>query len=150
MLLKNRFTFRGACGRILLTAATRRKKGVIMKDHESEEMYLETILVLKGERPAVRSIDIAEKLGYAKSSVSRGVNLLQDRGYIKIGDDGFIDFTEKGEQKADLIYNRHNVLTKLLMELGADASVAEANACRIEHVIDDEVFELIKMHVESK
>lgn len=113
-------------------------------------MYLETILVLKGARPAVRSIDIAEKLGYAKSSVSRGVNLLQDRGYIKIGDDGFIDFTEKGEQKANLIYNRHNVLTKLLVELGADASVAEANACRIEHVIDDEVFELIKKHVEGK
>lgn len=121
-----------------------------MKDHESEEMYLETILVLKGERPAVRSIDIAERLGYAKSSVSRGVNLLQDRGYIKIGDDGFIDFTEKGAEKAEHIYTRHNVLTKLLMELGAKQETAEANACRIEHVIDDEVFELIKKHVENK
>lgn len=120
-----------------------------MKDHESEEMYLETILVLKGVRPAVRSIDIAEKLGYAKSSVSRGVNLLQDRGYIKIGDDGFIEFTDVGAKKARYIYERHNVLTALLIDLGATREVAEANACRIEHVIDDEVFELIKKRVEG-
>lgn len=118
-----------------------------MKDHESQEMYLETILVLKTERPAVRSIDIAEKLGYAKSSVSRGVSLLQDRGYIRVGDDGFIDFTTEGEQKAKDIYDRHNVLTKLLMSMGASEELAETNACRIEHVIDNEVFELIKRHV---
>lgn len=121
-----------------------------MRDRESEEMYLETILVLKSVRPAVRSIDIAEKLGYAKSSVSRGVNLLQDRGYINIGGDGFIEFTERGEEKARRIYARHNVLTELLMEMGAAREVAEANACRIEHVIDDEVFELIKKRMEGK
>lgn len=120
-----------------------------MKDHESEEMYLETILVLKSERPAVRSIDIAEKLGYAKSSVSRGVSLLQDRGYIKVGDDGFIDFTEKGQQKANGIYERHNILTQFFMNIGADEALAESNACRIEHVIDDRIFELIKQHVNS-
>ncbi len=120
-----------------------------MKDHESEEMYLETILVLKGERPAVRSIDIAEKLGYAKSSVSRGVSLLQDRGYIKVGDDGFIDFTEKGEKKANGIYERHNILTEFFVELGASEELAETNACRIEHVIDDQIFELIKQHVNN-
>lgn len=120
-----------------------------MKDHESEEMYLETILVLKNVRPAVRSIDIAEKLGYAKSSVSRGISLLQDKHYIKVGDDGFIEFTEAGAKKAGLIFERHNVLTKLLVNLGADETLAENNACRIEHVIDDEVFELIKKHVES-
>lgn len=120
-----------------------------MKDHESEEMYLETILVLKNVRPAVRSIDIAEKLGYAKSSVSRGISLLQDKSYIKVGDDGFIEFTEAGAKKAGLIFERHNVLTKLLIQLGADSELAENNACRIEHVIDDEVFELIKKHVES-
>lgn len=118
-----------------------------MKDHESQEMYLETILVLKSERPAVRSIDIAEKLGYAKSSVSRGVNLLQDRGYIKIEEDGFIDFTPLGAEKANRIYDRHNVLTALFVELGAEKSLAEANACRIEHVIDDEIFDLIKRRI---
>ena len=115
-----------------------------MQIHESEEMYLETILVLKGQRPAVRSIDIAEKLGYAKSSVSRGISLLQDRGYIKVGDDGFIDFTEKGEKKAAGIYDRHNTLTEFFVELGADRGLAESNACRIEHVIDDKILELIK------
>lgn len=121
-----------------------------MKDHESEEMYLETILVLKGERPAVRSIDIAEKLGYAKSSVSRGVSLLQDRGYIKVGDDGFIDFTDEGAKKAGKIFERHNVLTQLFVELGADEALAEANACRIEHVIDDKIFELVKARVDKR
>ncbi len=120
-----------------------------MKDHESEEMYLETILVLKGERPAVRSIDIAEKLGYAKSSVSRGVSLLQDRGYIRVGDDGFIDFTDKGNRKANAIYERHNVLTKFFMDIGADEALAESNACRIEHVIDDRIFELIKNRINN-
>ncbi|MCH5162182.1 MAG: metal-dependent transcriptional regulator [Clostridiales bacterium] len=121
-----------------------------MRDHESEEMYLETILVLKGEKVAVRSIDVAERLGYAKSSVSRGVNLLQDRGYIVIREDGFIDFTDAGAQKANTIYERHNVLTEMLIELGASKELAETNACRIEHVIDDEVFDLIKNHIEAK
>ena len=125
-------------------------RGGKMKDHESEEMYLETILVLKGEKAAVRSIDIAERLGYAKSSVSRGVNLLSDRGFIKIDDDGFIGFTEAGEKKANHIYERHKILSELLVSFGADAKLAEDNACRIEHVIDDEIFELIKKHVESK
>lgn len=120
-----------------------------MKDHESEEMYLETILVLKGERPAVRSIDIAEKLGYAKSSVSRGVNLLQDRGFIKIEDDGFIYFTAEGEKRARAVFAKHNAITELLVELGADRALAEANACRIEHFIDEEIFELIKKHLDK-
>ncbi len=118
-----------------------------MRDHESEEMYLETILVLKSEKPAVRSIDIAERLGYAKSSVSRGVNLLQDRGYIIVREDGFIDFTEAGARKAETVFERHNVLTSMFIALGADKALAESNACRIEHVIDDEVFELIKNYV---
>lgn len=118
-----------------------------MRDHESEEMYLETILVLKEEKPAVRSIDVAERLGYAKSSVSRGVNLLQDRGYIKVQEDGFIEFTPAGADKAKHIFERHNVLTAMLVELGADKDLAESNACRIEHVIDDKIFELIKNHV---
>ena len=121
-----------------------------MKDHESEEMYLETILVLRSERPAVRSIDIAERLGYAKSSVSRGVNLLRDRGYIKVADDGFIEFTAAGDDKAKRIYDRHNVLTRLLTGIGASEQLAEANACRIEHVIDAELFDLIKRYVQEK
>lgn len=115
-----------------------------MRDHESEEMYLETILVLKGEKAAVRSIDIAERLGYAKSSVSRGVNLLNDKGYIKIDDDGFILFTEAGEKKAKSVFDRHNVLTEHFVSLGASKELAETNACRIEHIIDEKLFDLIK------
>ncbi len=121
-----------------------------MRDHESEEMYLETILILKSVKQAVRSIDVAERLGYAKSSVSRGVNLLQDRGYINIREDGFIVFTEAGAAKANRIYERHRVLTDMLVELGADEKIAESNACRIEHVIDDEIFDLIKKHLAEK
>ncbi len=121
-----------------------------MRDHESEEMYLETILILKGEKAAVRSIDVAERLGYAKSSVSRGVNLLQDRGYIIVREDGFIDFTREGAEKANRIYERHKVLTSMLVELGADKTLAESNACRIEHVIDNEIFDLIKAHISEK
>ncbi len=115
-----------------------------MKNRESEEMYLETILLLKGEKAVVRSIDIAERLGYAKSSVSRGINLLRDRGYIIVDDDGYIGFTAAGEEKANNIYARHKVFTDLLVELGADPQLAETNACRIEHVIDDKLFEIIK------
>ncbi len=118
-----------------------------MIDHESEEMYLETVLVLKGERAVVRSIDVAERLGYAKSSVSRGVNLLRDKGYIVVDDDGYIGFTPVGAEKANRIYERHKILTASLVELGAPEKLAEDNACRIEHVIDDEIFELIKKHV---
>ena len=122
-----------------------------MKDHESEEMYLETILVLRSQKPAVRSIDIAEKLGYAKSSVSRGVNLLTDKGLIEMaGDGGSICFTAAGEKKARDIYDRHRTLTELLVSMGADAALAERNACRIEHVIDDKMFELIKAHTDTK
>lgn len=120
-----------------------------MIDHESEEMYLETVLVLKGEKAVVRSIDVAERLGYAKSSVSRGVNNLRDKGYIVIDDDGFIGFTTIGAEKAERIYDRHKILTAMLVELGAEEKLAESNACRIEHVIDDTVFELIKKHVKK-
>lgn len=115
-----------------------------MRTHESEEMYLETILLLKKSMPNVRSIDVAEELGYAKSSVSRAVNLLQKRGYIVIGASGDILLTERGSKKASGIYERHRIITKALMAIGAEEKVAEENACRIEHVISDEVFELLK------
>ena len=113
-------------------------------------MYLETILVLKGERPAVRSIDIADKLGYAKSSVSRGVSLLQDRDISRSPTTGLSILPRRAQKKAETIYERHNVLTKLFVELGADTELAEANACRIEHVIDDGIFDLIKKYVDNK
>lgn len=115
-----------------------------MKVRESEEMYLETILVLRRQNANVRAIDIANDLGYAKSSVSRAVNLLHGKGYIAIDKSGLITLTEAGETKASDIYERHRVITKLLMRIGADKELAEENACRIEHVISPELFAILK------
>jgi Mn-dependent DtxR family transcriptional regulator len=115
-----------------------------MKYRESEEMYLETILRLLQKNGSVHSIDVATELNYSRPSVSRGVNLLQDNGYILIGKSGMIELTKCGEEKAKGIYERHLVLTKLLQYVGADKTLAEQNACRIEHVISPEMFEIIK------
>lgn len=116
-----------------------------MKTRESEEMYLETIYLLKNKKGTVRSVDVVDELGYAKSSVSRGVNLLQQRGYIEISHlTGDIEFTEAGLKKAESVYERHSVLTAALIKLGAPRELAETDACRIEHVISPEMFDIIK------
>ncbi len=115
-----------------------------MKIRESEEMYLETILVLKKRNANVHAIDIANDLGYAKSSVSRAVNLLHSKGYITIDKTGLIELTETGFAKATDIYDRHRVITQLLVKVGADKALAEDNACRIEHVITPELFAILK------
>lgn len=120
-----------------------------MKSHESEEMYLETILLLKKRMANVRSIDVCEELGYAKSSVSRAVGLLQKKGYISIDGAGDITLTPSGQQKAAGVYERHRVITKALMAVGADKDLAESNACRIEHVISEEMFEILKKYIEN-
>lgn len=117
----------------------------IKRTRESEEMYLETILLLHREHANVRAVDVGEELGYAKSSVSRGVNLLKDKGYIEIDPaTGNITFTEAGEKKAEGVYERHRVLTKALIKLGAEEHVAEENACRIEHVVSDELMAVLE------
>lgn len=115
-----------------------------MKIYESGENYLETILILKKSKGSVRSVDIVDELGYSKSSVSRAVNILKDKGLIKIDSNGIIDFTEKGLKYTQEIFERHKTLTKLLVDLGVSEDVAEEDACRIEHVISDESFEAIK------
>lgn len=115
-----------------------------MKYKESEEMYLETILLLQKRNPIIRSIDIALELGYAKSSVSRAVGLLQKNGYIEINKAGEILLTKEGQVRAADIYERHMIITRLLEMLGASSKIAEDNACRIEHVISDEMFNIIK------
>ena len=119
-----------------------------MRTRESEEMYLETILLLKQKSTNVHSVDVVGELNYAKSSVSRGMNLLVKNGYITMERvTGVIEFTEKGREKANNIYERHRVLTKALEKIGASAEMAEENACRIEHVISEEMFEIIKKFV---
>ena len=115
-----------------------------MSIKESGEMYLETILILKRTMPRVRSIDVANYTGYSKPSISRAMGILKKGGFIDIDEDGFISFTEEGESRAKMIYERHQVLTKLFIDLGVDSKTAEDDACRIEHVISEETFEAIK------
>ena len=121
-----------------------------MKTYESEEMYLETILNLKNKKSMVRSVDIVEELGYAKSSVSKAVGLLNKKGYIEIKNTGEIFLTTLGKQKAEDIFERHQVLMHALIKMGAEENSAEDNACRIEHVITDDIFEIIKNFVNGK
>lgn len=111
---------------------------------ESGEMYLETIYLLKQTKQSVRSIDIVEELGYSKSSVSRGVNLLKSEGYIIIDDNGNIQLTEIGKELSYEIYERHQVLKDFFVSLGVSDDVADSDACRIEHVISKETFDAIK------
>lgn len=120
-----------------------------MSIHESGEMYLETIHVLLKKNGQVRSIDISEHMGYSKPSVSRGVGLLKNGGYILVDKDGFITLTETGEQLAQKIYDRHTVFSKMLILLGVDPKIAAEDACKLEHAISDESFEAIRRHVEN-
>ena len=118
-----------------------------MKLQESGEMYLETIYVLQEKKPYVRSIDVATEMNFSKPSVSRAMGILKSNGYITIAADGKITLTEEGERIACKTYERHNVLTKALIKIGVDPSVAEEDACRVEHVISDETFDAIKKTV---
>lgn len=115
-----------------------------MDIYESGEMYLETILLHRRSKGAVRSVDIVNDLNYAKSSVSRGINILKKKGLITVAEDGSINFTEEGLARAEEIYERHKILTAFLKKLGVEEKTAEADACRIEHVISRDTFEAIK------
>ena len=117
-----------------------------MKIQESAENYLETILMLKEEKGAVRSIDIARKMDFSKPSISRAVGLLRDNGYVSIDQNGLLGLTDAGLQIAETIYERHTVLTELLTLLGVSPETAAEDACRIEHVISTETFEKLKEH----
>lgn len=120
-----------------------------MKYRESEEMYLETILILNKQKAAVHAIDVASELGFSKPSVSRAMGLLEKNGYIIRNSSGEIILTESGKNRATDIYERHHVITELLMAVGADKELAEENACRIEHVITPEMFEIIKKYAKK-
>ena len=120
-----------------------------MRLQESGEMYLETILTLSKQMPNVRSIDISEHMGYSKPSVSRAVGLLKNGGYITVDGDGLITLTDSGLEIAQKIYERHTVLTQLLIRLGVSPETAAADACKIEHAVSDETFDAIKNHVKQ-
>ena len=118
-----------------------------MKTHESAENYLETILILSQRQAAVRSIDIVNELGFSKPSVSVAMKNLRNNGFITMDSSGFITLTEEGRKIADMVYERHRLLSRWLIHLGVEETIAVEDACRIEHVISPESFQAIKQHV---
>lgn len=119
-----------------------------MRLQESAEMYLETIYVLTEKHGSVRSIDVAEHMGYSKPSVSRAVGLLRSGGYLVMAEDGLLSLTEEGKKVARKIFERHTVLSSFLARIGVSEEVASEDACKIEHVISDETLEAIKKYFE--
>lgn len=120
-----------------------------MKIQESAENYLETILILKQRKGSVRSIDIANELDFSKPSVSVAMKNLRENDYIYMDADSYIELTEKGLKIAEMIYERHTLISNWLVTLGVDQKTAIEDACRIEHVISTESFEAIKNHVQG-
>ncbi len=118
-----------------------------MNVHESGEMYLETILVLSRKNSFVRSVDVGEYLGYSKPSVSRAMGLLRKGGLITVESDGGLHLTDAGREIAEKIYERHTVLSQVLISLGVPEEVAVEDACKIEHDISDVTFQTIKSHI---
>lgn len=120
-----------------------------MHIHESAENYLETILMLKTEKGAVRSIDIAQKMAFSKPSVSRAMSLLREKQLITMDTEGWIELTADGLALAERIYERHQLIAGWLVSLGVPADIAAEDACRIEHDISDLSFEKIKAHIQG-
>lgn len=112
---------------------------------ESRENYLETILILQEKKGHVRSVDVARELGYSKPSISRAVNLLKNEGKLTVDTNGSLILTESGLAEAQAIYEKHKVLTEFLMVTAkVNSAVAEETACRMEHILSEEVYHGIK------
>ena len=121
-----------------------------MAMHESAEMYLETIYILTRSSTNVRSVDVAEHMGYSKPSVSRAVGLLKKEGCVVTDEDGFLYLTQAGLEMAEKIFERHMVLSGLLMKMGVSTETAAEDACKIEHVISDETMNAIKRYLQAE
>ncbi|MBE6789066.1 MAG: metal-dependent transcriptional regulator [Ruminococcaceae bacterium] len=121
-----------------------------MRLQESSEMYLETIYVLSKKNPRVRSIDVADYMGYSKPSISRAVSILKKNGYVQMNEDSSLSLTETGRAVAEKVFERHNVITEFLLKLGVEKATASEDACKMEHVISDETLEAIKRALEQK
>lgn len=117
-----------------------------MKIQESAENYLETILILQRRNGMVRSIDIVNELNYAKPSISVAMKHFKEDGLITVDEGGYISLTKTGLEIAEKMYERHTFLTSVLVQLGVDEDIAKVDACKIEHHISDEAFEMIKQH----
>ncbi len=116
---------------------------------ESVENYLETILILSKRNGMVRSVDIANELGFSKPSISIAMKKLRESGYVEVDEDGSVFLTSSGRSLAESIYERHVLLKEALMLLGVPEAIAKEDACRIEHVIQDESFIKIKEHLQK-
>ena len=121
-----------------------------MKIQEAAENYLECILILGKEKGQVRSIDVAHRLEVSKPTVSVTMKHFREYGYIEVDSDGFLILTQKGREIAERIYERHVVLTELLVALGVDEKTAREDACRIEHDLSEVTFARIKEHLHQK
>ena len=119
------------------------------KSHESSEDYLETILMLREKHGNVRAIDIVNKLNYSKPSISIAMKKLKSEGMVEMDLNGYITLTPKGEEVAQRIYSRHKLLEKCLLAIGVEPETAEEEACRIEHVIDDDTYDKINAFYEK-
>lgn len=118
--------------------------------NESAENYLETILILSKQLPVVRAVDIANELDFKKSSVSIAMKNLREKEHITVTDAGYIYLTNTGREIAEMIYERHEMISKGLMALGVPQEIATEDACRIEHVISKESFEAVKKYIQDK
>ena len=113
---------------------------------ESGQMYIEAIYVLSANKDKIRAIDVGAYLGYSKPSVSRALGILRRDDYIHVDNEGYITLTPLGRRVAEQLYERHTVISRMLMLLGVDEKIAIEDACRIEHVISEETFEAVKKH----
>ena len=117
--------------------------------HESAEMYLETIYLLS-QQQAVRSIDVAEHMGYSKPSISRAIGLLKQGGYVTVDPDGFLQLTDAGLETARKVFERHTIVSRFLISLGVEEATAVEDACKIEHDLSEETFIKIRDYINKK
>ncbi len=125
------------------------RKGIDMIENESAENYLETILMLSKKLPVVRSVDIANELGFKKSSVSIAMKNLREKKHITVTNSGFIYLTESGKNIAELVLERHEFISKWLINLGVPSNIATEDACKIEHILSKESYDAIKGFVQQ-
>jgi len=120
-----------------------------MKSNESSENYLEAILMISERKPVVRSVDVAEELGFKKSSVSVAMKNLREKELITVTPEGYIYLTDAGHQIADMIYERHKFFSEWLISLGIDPETATDDACRLEHVVSSDTFAAMRRFIEE-
>ena len=121
-----------------------------LRKNESIEDYLECILILGDKKPVVRGVDVANEMGFKKSSVSVAMKNLREKEYITVSEEGYISLTDAGRHIAEMIYERHRLLTEWFVKIGIDPKIAADDACRVEHDISQESFDAIKKYIMSQ